>query len=105
MITRPKASVMLPVVAWMVCSAAGMSSTVLAGTEPLVDSAPPPARIENVPYRDGYVWALGHWKWNGHSWSWVDGSYVVEQRHAHWIPDGWEPNGTQWRYVPGHWER
>ena len=103
--TVRKVSVMVSIMAWMACSAMGVPSTALASTQLLVESAPPPPRVENVPYRDGYVWALGHWEWNGHSWAWVDGSYLVERRHAQWIPDGWEPQGSQWRYVPGHWQR
>lgn len=99
----PKASMVIPIVAWLACITA--PSAVLAGTQLLVDSAPPPPRIENVPHRDGFIWASGHWEWSGHSWSWVDGSYQYDQRHAHWIPDGWQPEGTQWRYVPGHWQR
>ncbi len=99
-----KAPIMISIVAGIACSAM-VGPTALASTPLVVDSAPPPPRIENVPYRDGYVWALGHWAWNGHSWAWVDGNYVVEQRHAHWIPDGWEQSGTQWRYIPGHWQR
>jgi len=103
--TLPKALATFPILAWIAFTAVGLSSTVLADTQILADSAPPPARIENVPHRDGYVWASGHWAWHGHSWAWIDGSYLVEQRHAHWIPDGWEPHGTQWQYVPGHWQR
>src|SRR5262252_4208082 len=105
MATLPRALVTFPMMAWMACSAVGLSSTVLAATQLLVDSAPPPPRIENVAYRQGYVWASGHWEWNGHSWGWIDGSYLLEQRNAHWIPDGWEQHGTQWQYVPGHWQR
>ncbi len=76
-----------------------------AAANTVSEVAPPPPRIENVPHRDGYVWASGHWEWNGKSWTWTTGTYLVEQRHAQWIPDGWEASGAQWRYVPGHWER
>ena len=105
MSTRTKASVRFSILALIACNAAGLSSPVFAETQLLVDSAPPPPRIENVPHRDGFIWASGHWEWHGHSWAWVDGSYLYEQRHATWIPDGWEPHGTQWQYVPGHWQR
>jgi hypothetical protein len=88
----------------MACGAVGLSSTALAETKLLVDAPPPPPRIENVAHRDGYVWASGHWERHGESWAWIDGSYLLDQRHAHWIPDGWEAHGTQWQYVPGHWQ-
>jgi len=100
-----KALQVIPVVALTAFAALAAPTTVLAATQTVVDSAPPQPRIENVPHRDGYVWASGHWEFNGHYWSWVDGSYLVEQRHAQWIPDAWEADGSQWRYVPGHWQR
>jgi hypothetical protein len=68
------------------------------------DVAPPPARAENVAPRAGYIWAPGHWDWNGHSYAWVSGSYVFDRRPATWAPDHWEQSGAQWQYVPGHWE-
>jgi hypothetical protein len=36
---------------------------------------------------------------------WVSGTWIPERRGAHWIADHWDQTGTQWRYVPGHWER
>jgi hypothetical protein len=74
--------------------------------EVITDVAPPPARTEKIGHpRDGYVWAAGHWEWNGQAYRWISGSWIVEHGKAHWISDRWEPVGTQWRYVPGHWER
>jgi hypothetical protein len=74
-------------------------------TEIITDMAPPPPRAENTGHpRDGYVWAAGHWDWNGRSYQWVPGSWIIEHGRAHWIADEWQPMGTQWRYVPGHWE-
>jgi hypothetical protein len=99
-----KALLLIPVATYVVGGALVMPSAASAASS-VSDVAPPPPRIENVPHRDGYVWAAGHWEWNGKSWTWTTGSYLVEQRHAQWIPDGWEPAGAQWRFVPGHWER
>jgi WXXGXW repeat (2 copies) len=77
-----------------------------AAAELVTDLAPPPLRAENPGHpRDGYVWAPGHWDWNGQSYRWVSGSWIVEHGRARWIADQWEPMGSQWRYVPGHWER
>jgi hypothetical protein len=74
--------------------------------EIISDVAPPPLRTENVGHpRDGYVWAPGHWEWNGHAYRWVSGGWIVERGKARWIADQWEPTGSQWRFVPGHWER
>jgi hypothetical protein len=74
--------------------------------EIITDVAPPPPRIENMGHpRDGYVWAAGHWEWNGQAYRWISGGWIVEHGKAHWIADQWEPVGNQWRYVQGHWQR
>ena len=74
--------------------------------EIITDLPPPPLRAENMGHRrDGYVWASGHWEWSGHDYRWVAGSWIVEHGRAHWIDDQWEALGTQWRFVPGHWQR
>jgi hypothetical protein len=77
-----------------------------SAAELLASVAPPPLRDENPGHaRDGYVWAPGHWDWNGQAYRWVSGSWIVEHGKARWIADQWEPTGSQWRFVPGHWER
>ena len=74
--------------------------------EIITDVAPPPPHIENMGHpRDGYVWAAGHWEWNGRAYQWISGGWIVEHGNAHWIADQWEPMGNQWRYVQGHWQR
>jgi hypothetical protein len=91
----------------MYVTAAGVVTprAALAGADIVSDVPPPPVRVEHAPPRDGYIWAPGHWDWNGHFWAWVSGSYIFDRRPAQWNPDRWEQAGTQWRYVPGHWER
>jgi WXXGXW repeat (2 copies) len=85
------------------CLAAGSSGTVYAGSD--ADVAPPPAREERAPApRDGYVWASGHWDWNGHAYSWVSGRYIYEHRGAHWVADRWDQVGSHWQRVAGHWD-
>jgi WXXGXW repeat (2 copies) len=76
-----------------------------AAAEIITDVGPPPPRAEN-PGRphDGYVWAPGHWEWGGHAYQWMPGSWIVEHGKSHWVADQWQPMGTQWRYLPGHWE-
>jgi len=91
-----------------VCLADGillLKSVPAFASEIITDVAPPPPRAENMGHpRDGYVWAPGHWEWNGRAYRWVSGGWIVEHRRAHWVADQWEPMGSQWRYVPGHWE-
>ena len=31
--------------------------------------------VENYGPMDGYVWARGHWDWNGYEWIWIGGHY------------------------------
>jgi len=65
--------------------------------------APPPVHVERVAPRDGYVWAPGYWEWNGRSYHWVSGTYLLEHRGAHWVADRWEQVGPLWQHVAGHW--
>jgi hypothetical protein len=92
-----------------VCLADGillLKAAPAVAAEIITDVAPPPARAENMGHpRDGYVWAPGHWEWSGRDYRWVTGSWIIEHGRAHWIADQWEPLGTQWRFIPGHWER
>ena len=80
-------------------------STPSAGAETTSNVAPPPARTERYAPRDGYIWAPGYWEWTGRSYHWVSGTYLLEPRGAHWVPDRWEQVGAHWQRVAGHWER
>jgi WXXGXW repeat (2 copies) len=92
-----------------VCFADGvflLRSDPAMATEIITDVAPPPPRAESMGHpRDGFVWAAGHWEWNGEAYRWVSGSWIVEHGKARWVADQWEAIGNQWRYVHGHWER
>ena len=92
----------------MCASASGVLAlgSAAVAAEIMSEIAPPPLRLERAPApRDGYVWGPGHWELNGHSYAWVSGTWIAERRGAHWIADRWDQTGSQWRYVPGHWER
>jgi len=100
----PKASAVIPIVAWLACITA--PSTVLASTQLLVDSAPPPARIENVPHRDGFIWASGHWEWSGRTYFWVGGHYIERPEVGLvWEPGRWIDRHGHWEWAGGHWHR
>jgi hypothetical protein len=86
--------------------AALMASAGTGAAEIVSDNAPPALRSERAPApRDGYVWAPGHWELRGHDYAWVGGTWMTERRGAHWAADRWEPVGSQWHFLPGHWER
>jgi hypothetical protein len=86
--------------------AASISPSAYAGSEIVIDTPPPPDRVEHAPPpRDGYVWGAGHWEWNGRSYVWASGTWIAERRAARWVASRWEQVGAQWHYVAGHWER
>ena len=86
-------------------NAGALGTFASAGAGVDADAAPPPPREERAPApRDGYVWAPGYWDWNGHAYSWVTGRFIFEHRGAHWVADRWEPAGSRWQHVSGHWE-
>ena len=47
----------------------------------LVESPPPPAKIEEIPEdpERGCVWVDGQWEWQGRRWEWVPGAWMVPQ--------------------------
>jgi hypothetical protein len=78
-----------------------------ASAEIVVDTGPPPDRVEVVglaPY-PGAIWIRGHWQWSGGRHVWYPGFWERPRvgfmwEHAHW--DRW---GNRWRFIPGHWRR
>lgn len=70
-------------------------------------AAPPPAPDQPVVVAPGpgYVWADGEWQWNGYSWVWVPGRWLVPPwPGAVWVHGYWYrgPFGG-WRHSPGRW--
>ena len=68
--------------------------------------APPAPPYETVPPPPGhaYIWAPGHWHWNGYKYRWIRGHYVL--RHPgwhHWANGHWAVIGGRWAWIPGHW--
>lgn len=76
----------------------------------MIGTPPPPPRYEVVPApRAGYVWAPGHWRWDGRQHVWNNGVWVQERAGYRFVPDRWEryvDNGHErWRYVASRWDR
>ncbi|ALN60897.1 hypothetical protein GLA29479_9 [Lysobacter antibioticus] len=65
--------------------------------------APPPPRYERVRVRPGYVWAPGHWRWDGRGYRWIGGHYVVARRGYVYVGPRWHPYGPAWRFRDGYW--
>jgi hypothetical protein len=90
----------------LLAAGALLSSRFVSAESDIVSNTPPPVpRIEHQPPpRDGYVWAPGHWEWNGRFFNWISGSWIQERRKSQWMADHWEQIGNQWHYVRGYWE-
>ena len=76
-------------------------------SEVVVDTAPPPPRVEVVPVAPGsarlWVWTPGRWVWHDR-WVWVGGEWVRRPHpHAVWMAGhwGWRRHGYVW--IEGHW--
>ena len=73
----------------------------------VVESAPPPARVEVIgdPPRPEFVWVAGYWDWSGMDYVWVPGRWEVPPHgHHRWVPDSWERHGKKWRHSRGRWD-
>jgi len=76
----------------------------------MINTAPPPPRYEVVPApRAGYVWAPGHWRWDGRQHVWAAGYWVPQRAGYRFVPETWErysDNGHErWRYHASRWDR
>ncbi len=74
--------------------------------EIIVETAPPPLRVEVRPPCPvvGYVWTPGYWHWEGGHHIWAAGRWVAPPRPgAVWVAPRWERAGARWRLHPGLW--
>jgi len=73
----------------------------------IVKSAPPPVKVETKPAQPGpgYVWASGHWRWNGTKYVWVSGTWQKPATSkAVWVKGHYVRRPGGYTYVPGHWD-
>ena len=70
-------------------------------------SVRPPAPIVAVrPPAPGprHVWVDGYHHWNGRTYVWVAGTWMVPvRRGVTWIPGRWHHDRRGWYYVDGRW--
>jgi len=77
-----------------------------AAVDVYVQVAPPEPRFERVPSpRRGYVWAPGHWEWNGHRYYWVGGTWLRERPGYVYYAPAWEQRNGRWHYQHRGWQR
>src|SRR5437763_16884211 len=75
--------------------------------EVLVTQEPPAVRVETQTVAPGanYVWTRGYWRWNGTTYAWVPGSWIVRPRAAAvWVDGHWLRRGSRWAWIAGHWQ-
>jgi hypothetical protein len=58
----------------------------LAEQAVVVDTPPPPAKVEQIPKSPGgdCAWLDGQWLWQGQHWEWEPGSWVIPPRDCHY---------------------
>jgi hypothetical protein len=75
-----------------------------ASAQVYVQIAPPAPRYEVVPApRAGYVWAEGHWEWNGHRYRWVPGSWMRERPGYVYYSPHWVEHDGRWTMEHRGW--
>jgi hypothetical protein len=77
--------------------------------EIVINQAPPPVRVEQIPPPPGpsslWVWHKGHWRWIDSINVWVPGHWVKRPTPAAvWVEPQWVPRGNGWVFVEGHWQ-
>jgi hypothetical protein len=83
---------------------APLPSFAQADVSVFIGAAPPPPLVERVPPpRHGYVWAPGHWEWNGRRHVWAPGVWIVERPGYAWSAPVWVHGDRGWYMQPGRW--
>jgi hypothetical protein len=75
-------------------------------SETYVTQEPPAVRVESQTVSPGanYLWTRGYWRWNGVTYVWVPGSWVIRPRPAAVYVEGhWLRRGSRWVWVAGRW--
>src|SRR5437763_2798074 len=88
----------------LAASAAPLSSMAAPRVDLFVGVAPPAPLVERVPApRHGYVWAPGHWEWNGHRHVWANGYWIAERPGYAYSAPVWVQRGGGWTMEPERW--
>lgn len=74
------------------------------GAEIVIRTAPPAPRFETAPPpRHGYVWAPGHWEWNGRRHVWTSGLWIAERPGYVYNAPTWYQGDHGWVMQPARW--
>jgi hypothetical protein len=74
-----------------------------------VTQSPPPSaypETQPAPPTKTDVWVPGWFKWDGKTYEWVVGRWVMPPRGTHeWVPGVWsERTDGKWQFLDGHWQ-
>lgn len=87
-------------------AALAIASPALAAPRIYVRIPPPPVVIETAPVAPSprHVWIGGYHRWDGRTYVWVPGRYVLAPRsRAVWVPGHWVRHHRGWYWREGHW--
>ena len=92
--------------ALVAASLMGFGAAAQAQYSAIVSVAPPAPRVEVVPApRSGWVWAPGHWQWQGNQYVWVEGHWLRERAGYEYREPRWvQRRNGEWILVGGDWE-
>jgi len=96
----------LALAALIATAAAAAPLPSLAGTSVslFVRAAPPAPIYEAAPApRHGYVWAPGHWEWNGYRHIWAPGFWVAARPGYAYQAPTWYARDGGWVMQPARW--
>ena len=92
--------------AMIAASLGSIATPVAAQRDRYAREAPPPLRSEAAPAeRRGYLWAPGHWDWNGRRHVWVKGTWLRERRGYRYSHHNWVERDGRWYIERGRWSR
>ena len=83
-----------------------LTSVAASNVDIQLNFGPPPPRYEVVPPpRYGYVWAPGHWQWDGYRHVWVAGYWETNRPGYVYYAPGWVEREGRWHYRGSRWDR
>jgi hypothetical protein len=83
---------------------APLSSMAASNVSLFIGTAPPAPLVERMPPpRHGYVWAPGHWEWNGHRHAWAPGVWIAERPGYVYQAPAWYARNGGWTMEPARW--
>src|SRR5438067_3226503 len=88
----------------LAATAAPLTSMAGPRVDLFVGVAPPAPLVERMPApRHGYVWAPGHWEWNGYRHVWASGYWIAERPGYAYSAPVWVQRGGGWYMEPERW--